>query len=755
MAICPKYGCHTVEKLKPAKLGIFSIRKYPKCKIHKMYLVFVEEFIGDFLKSVNACLFDKTALPPKNLLNMIKLSNPEIYSSFYNRWLYCSPMGRGADEVHRYMDSLSRAYIKSLTKRQQKSIQGDISSKKRDKLVILGFKKIEMEFIEFLKKIYDISESSYNIEEIKRFPQKANLLIQQWLEDFLNTIIPKKCENEKSAEECKENCTLSMKKNEYDQILQARTCVLLIGKSPNDISIKISAFELFMAYRDFLDAGLCENLDYSEIVIPKDEAESKIQNLNSKSSNIQKLKEEIRTIDWEMVSSNWIIEYQARHSEPLRKILLNPKNNCSKDINPLFRHKEWLCYLYNEKDLSYRQIAEICGVDKGTIIYWAKKHNIPKREYIGREWVDPRGYTRVYAPKGYFHPELKPLDRGEGRFIRKKHQIIMEDFLSKNPQLEISKKYLIDGRYLKSECRIHHINFNKLDNRIENLWIFEGQKEHFKSLESLYKCFSDLIKLSILVFEDGVYSLRKNFNIEKYSRNEINEILKPRGENLYKEINSVKTEIIKIDWKNLFTNWTVKYRQNQFKPYVNIQLDPYSDCSEKNPLYRHKGWLDRIVNDLKFNLSDSRLGDLCGITKDKARGWRDRLGVSRGRNWGFKRYLNEKGRVFIKPERYLNPVALRNKGWILEHRYIIEKYLKSNTTAMLAIKCLDDYEYLKSDIIIHHINFDPSDNRIKNLHIVFSESEHKTLEFSLLKFVEELLETKQIRFLNGKYQNSN
>jgi hypothetical protein len=56
-----------------------------------------------------------------------------------------------------------------------------------------------------------------------------------------------------------------------------------------------------------------------------------------------------------------------------------------------------------------------------------------------------------------------------------------------------------------------------------------------------------------------------------------------------------------------------------------------------------------------------------------------------------------------------------------------------------------------SSIIIHHKNFD---NRIENLSILFSASDHKTLEFSLLKFVEELLRTKQIRFFNGKYSNN-
>ncbi len=748
VAICPKYGCHTLEKLKPMKIGIFGIHKYPKCKTHKIHLVFVDEFIGDFLKSVNVCLYDDSALPPKELLNLIKKSNPEMLSSFFNRWNYCSPIGRGADMVYRYLDSLSRAYIKSLTKKQQKSIQDGISSKKRDKLIILGFKKIEMEFIDFLKNLHEISEKSYNIDEIKPFNQKTRSLIQEWLKGFITTIRLKKFNIEQYAEEFEEEHSIIMKKKECDKILQAKTCMLLLGNSLTEVSIDFSIFELFMAYREFFEAGICHNLNLSEL--------NNLEGFNDKSkfksSRIKELKEEIRNIDWKKISSDWIIDYQARYSNPSIKLLLDPRKNCTKALNPLYMHKEWLRYLYKEKKLSYRQIAAICDVDKGTIIYWAKKHNIPKNENIGREWVDKHGYICVYAPKGYFHPELTPLDRGDGRFIRRKHRLIMEEFLSKNPKLEISKKSMIDGKYLKKDCLIHHINFNKLDNRIENLWVFEKRREHSQSLKSLYNCFSELVKLSKIVFRDGAYVLRKNFNIT-YSKNKIKEKLGPRGENFYKDINAVKKEIKNINWDNLYSNWTVKYRQNQFQPFKNIHLNPYSDCSEKNPLYRHRGWLNFIVNDKRFNLSDSRLGKLCGITKDKAKGWRQRLGVSRGREWGFKRFINEKGRVYIKPENFSNPIALRNKGWILEHRYVTEIYLKSQENTMLANKCLDKDGFLKSEIIIHHLNFDPSDNRIENLYILFSESDHKTLEYSLLKFVEALLKTKQIRFLNGNYQN--
>jgi len=273
VAICPKFGCNTLERLKPLKLGIFGTHKYPICRIHKAPLVFVDEFIGDFLQSVNACLLDISITPPNDLQKLLKQESPDNFLSVFNKWMYCSSIGRGAKIVPEYLDSLSRAYKNSLTKKQKKSMDSESDKKKRDKLIILGFKKIEMEYIEFLKKLYDMDEKLYNKEELKKIPQKVKELIQRWLNEFLRNI---NIDNK----EINDTNSISLNKMEYDKILQARTCMLILGRSPLDIPIKISAFELFSAYRIFLDNGLCHEFVPGKVNLRKKEEDPQIPNHN-------------------------------------------------------------------------------------------------------------------------------------------------------------------------------------------------------------------------------------------------------------------------------------------------------------------------------------------------------------------------------------------------------------------------------------------------------------------------------------------
>lgn len=77
-----------------------------------------------------------------------------------------------------------------------------------------------------------------------------------------------------------------------------------------------------------------------------------------------------------------------------------------------------------------------------------------------------QGYKLIYSP-------TRPSAKGN-RYIFE-HRLVMEKFL---------------GRYLKPEEHIHHINKNKLDNRIENLKVVSN-KEHqaiHNSLKIPKKC---------------------------------------------------------------------------------------------------------------------------------------------------------------------------------------------------------------------------------------------------------------------------
>ena len=121
IAICSHFGCGTIKKVKPLKFGSLGFRKYPKCSKHKLSLVFVEEFIEHFVTSVNSCLFDISSLPPIELVNSIVEDSPEDLEFFINVWMYTSPIGRGAQVVSRYLDGLSKGYIKLLSRKQRNS----------------------------------------------------------------------------------------------------------------------------------------------------------------------------------------------------------------------------------------------------------------------------------------------------------------------------------------------------------------------------------------------------------------------------------------------------------------------------------------------------------------------------------------------------------------------------------------------------------------------------------------------------------
>lgn len=106
------------------------------------------------------------------------------------------------------------------------------------------------------------------------------------------------------------------------------------------------------------------------------------------------------------------------------------------------------------------------------------KHEGLKKRSIG-------GYTLI---KSYEHP-----NRNSHNDVFE-HRLVMENHL---------------GRYLKKEEVIHHIDENRTNNNIENLYLCKNISNHQKVHSSFYKLMPILLKLKIIIFKNGEYMLNK------------------------------------------------------------------------------------------------------------------------------------------------------------------------------------------------------------------------------------------------------
>jgi len=100
------------------------------------------------------------------------------------------------------------------------------------------------------------------------------------------------------------------------------------------------------------------------------------------------------------------------------------------------------------------------------------------------------GYVLVYKPK---HPFA------DIRGFVKEHRLVMEDKL---------KIYLDRGKI------VHHINWDRGDNNIDNLYLFKNQKEHSKYHRFLEKCVYGMINYHFKTKEkDYIKNYQKEYRL--------------------------------------------------------------------------------------------------------------------------------------------------------------------------------------------------------------------------------------------------
>jgi len=266
-------------------------------------------------------------------------------------------------------------------------------------------------------------------------------------------------------------------------------------------------------------------------------------------------------------------------------------------------------------------------------------------------------------------------------------------------------------------------------------------------------------------FEDTLNRLEKRvFPCPKEYEKEYKNRKASKREIKFFDIVKIKKTIREMD----FSKITYKYRKNQNSPLIEINLDPYSDCSHANPLYRNKLWLERIYLDKDLNLSDKNLAKICGIDVSNITRWRKRHGIpTKGRKYVGKWLEKKSGRVrMYMPNDYLHPQQKhyangKRKNTRFEHDYIMEQYLVRHPElvqkkfGVLIDECLlrgaDGKLYINNECPVHHINYIQNDNILKNLWLCESRNAHDSIEVSFFECVSILIKLGQIGFENSKY----
>lgn len=142
-------------------------------------------------------------------------------------------------------------------------------------------------------------------------------------------------------------------------------------------------------------------------------------------------------------------------------------------INYSFEDKEWLYNEYINKRKTVKQIAKECKVSASPIRLRLEKYNIPKRSQKDRiKEENPNWKGGIIYMNGYKKILMKNHPKACKNGYVYEHTLIME------------KETM---RSLRPEEDVHHIDENKENNNINNLYLCKDYGEHMKIHRQLKK----------------------------------------------------------------------------------------------------------------------------------------------------------------------------------------------------------------------------------------------------------------------------
>lgn len=394
IAICPKFGCENLTRVKPLKLGFLGFGKYPKCREHQIPLVYVDERIGDFVNAALSCLFDISGLPPQNLLFSIKKEIPEEVESFIKKWIYFITTGRGAPIISQYMDSISNSYFKQLSKKQLKFLKNENESKKTQISLAIknGIQEITDQYTGLLKHLRIHHEVFNEPKELKPLSNRSKKILSGWLESS------KKANKVLLSIGSKQDIPLSETKKYYDSILNMGICMCLLGystKKRENMTKKISAFDRFNAYYEFYSNGLTQKFT-------KTDTKGLLQNFSKQTSTILDIRDGKSEKFGKNLSSSFsglkiiTLGQPCIHEEIIYKRTEFLDNNFIKKLNPPpnptvnyvnewftnILSKEMKKYEFLKKFASLRSMSSFFGLSKTYLYDKRYKKSVISHEYL-------------------------------------------------------------------------------------------------------------------------------------------------------------------------------------------------------------------------------------------------------------------------------------------------------------------------------------------------------------------------------------
>ena len=159
--------------------------------------------------------------------------------------------------------------------------------------------------------------------------------------------------------------------------------------------------------------------------------------------------------------------------------------------------KSFLIQEYSKNNNSTFRIAKILECASSTVYRKLLKYNIPIK-------------SKKELRKGY-----KSSNNKGGKTQSQGYQFIWKPYYYSNPSMNYVRVHRLKmenklGRKLKSTELIHHVDLNKLNNRLSNLYI-SSKSKHIKMHHQLQKIAGDFIKMGIIKFKNGRYYIARKY----------------------------------------------------------------------------------------------------------------------------------------------------------------------------------------------------------------------------------------------------